>query len=133
MQRLKLGMTDGCSDDERKLKQQSVEKSKGKIGSRGIFKELRSLNLTVSVLRYLPLAKLVRQISRLSRNARKLIFSSLIWQEIAINDELTEFLPSFKSIANFINKSLTDYDYLHVLDLSRVFIILSDGQTRPEK
>lgn len=80
------------------------------------------MNLTVNILTFLPLSKLIRQISRLSKQAREVIFSSLIWKEIHVNDVYGDFLPNFKTLASFIRDTLVDYQHLHVLNLSNAFI-----------
>ena len=64
----------------------------------------------------------MRQIARLSQSAHSIIYSSLIWQNIRIDEQFVEFLPNFKSIANFITTDLKEFEHLHVIDFSQIFI-----------
>ena len=46
----------------------------------------------------------------------------MIWQEIRVNDIYGDFLPNFKSLAHFVDHTMTEYKHLHVLDFANAFI-----------
>ncbi|CDW74619.1 UNKNOWN [Stylonychia lemnae] len=102
------------------MKQQAKKLPPNKLS--GFLPLLKNYNLTVLVLSFLKRSKLLRQISRVCRGARAIIFSSLIWSRFIVDTHISPLIPNFKSLNRFFQEKLKDYEYLQVLDMSNVII-----------
>lgn len=70
----------------------------------GFFPGFRHFNLTVVILGYLKLSRLLKVVSRVSRAANTIVFSSLIWQNLKIDKNLAPMLPNFAAMNHFVSK-----------------------------
>jgi hypothetical protein len=83
---------------------------------------LDNYNLTVVILRYLSTAKLMRVVAKISKRAFYVVYSSLIWQRIVVDSTLTTLIPDFNELTQLFTIKLREYEYIHAIDLSRIFI-----------